>query len=593
VPALDGLRGVALLGVLFFHANNALPGGFLGVDLFFVLSGFLITSLLLAEHETNGHIGLSAFWVRRARRLFPALLSLMPAIALYGWFFAKPDELRGLRGDALATLGYVANWRAIFSHKSYWELFASPSPLEHTWSLSIEEQFYVVWPIVVTLLLRRGSRRAVLGVALVLTVVSVAATLALYNPAETSRAYLGTDTRAAGILLGAALASVARPGSEVTGRSARVLDALGIIAAIGLGVAWWKLTGQTAFLYHGGLWLTEVAGLVLIVCAMNGRRTVVGRVLSWQPLTLLGTISYGVYLWHWPVNVVLTSARLHVRGLPLHAIHFALTLLIAGVSYRFLEQPIRQRGLPFGRPLYMVPAAVALSVLLVVRATHARPPELAALPRLVVPPPAIEASSPPPPRFQIMVLGDSTANSLGWGLRGLQRPGVTVELRGQDGCTMLADLCGGPLWAAETKEVHPAATLVMLGGAFMHGTDSKGAWVNACHRQWDERFQGALAHRLEDLKSPDGQVWVVTIPYPLGVWEGTATHKQTDCINASIRKAASAVPEVRILDLAEHLCPGGVCALEFDGKEIRPDGVHYDIEGAHGMSSWVLEQIQL
>src|SRR5450432_4160027 len=175
VPALDGLRGIALLGVLFFHANGALPGGYLGVDLFFVLSGFLITSLLLAEHRETGRIALSAFWVRRARRLFPALLSLMPAVALYGRYFAKADELKVLRSQALATLAYVANWHAIFEHRSYWQLFAAPSPLEHTWSLSIEEQFYLVWPLLVVLLLRRGTSRSLLVVSLVLGALSMCA----------------------------------------------------------------------------------------------------------------------------------------------------------------------------------------------------------------------------------------------------------------------------------------------------------------------------------------------------------------------------------------------------------------------------------
>ena len=207
VPALDGLRGAALLGVLFFHADGALKGGYLGVDLFFVLSGYLITSILLAEHDATGKIVLSTFWVRRARRLFPALLSLMPAVAAYAWLLARADELKGIRADALATLGYVANWRAIFSHKSYWELFASPSPLEHTWSLSIEEQFYVVWPLVVALVLRRGSRGWVLALSLGLGALSMGAMALLFDPADTTRAYLGTDTRAAAILAGAALAA--------------------------------------------------------------------------------------------------------------------------------------------------------------------------------------------------------------------------------------------------------------------------------------------------------------------------------------------------------------------------------------------------
>src|SRR5262249_46993653 len=146
LPALDGLRGAAVIGVLFFH-DDRLRGGYLGVDLFFVLSGFLITSLLVAEQRAAGRIDLRAFWVRRARRLFPAVLALMPAVALYAALLAAPSELATIRADALATLGYAANWRSIFAGKSYWDLFNAPSPLEHTWSLAIEEQFYVAWPL--------------------------------------------------------------------------------------------------------------------------------------------------------------------------------------------------------------------------------------------------------------------------------------------------------------------------------------------------------------------------------------------------------------------------------------------------------------
>jgi peptidoglycan/LPS O-acetylase OafA/YrhL len=594
VPALDGLRGLALLGVLLFHANGALPGGYLGVDLFFVLSGFLITSLLLAEHRQTGRIGLSSFWARRARRLFPALLSLMPAIAIYGRFFAKPDELAGLRADALATLGYVANWRAILSHKSYWELFLAPSPLEHTWSLAIEEQFYVVWPLLVVLLLRRGTGRAVLVFALALIAVSVTAMIALFDPEQTSRAYLGTDTRAAGLLIGAALATVVSPNTSLPSRAVRPLDLMGAIAAVGLGAAWWKLSGDTPFLYHGGFWLTELAAVVLIVCSTIGPRSLVARILSFRLLTLLGTISYGVYLWHWPINVFLTPERVHVHGLWLHILHFAVTLAIACVSYRFIERPIRVRGVPFGRPIYMVPAAVALAVLLVVRATYAR--QASPLP---IPPPAraaaaesAVASVPSPPPFQIILLGDSTANSLGWGLRGMQAPGVAVDLKGQDGCTMLADLCGGPAWAKQVSDVHPDATLVVLGGAFMHGITVDGHWRKACHRQWDRKFQSSLVRRLADLRSPGGHVWAATIPYPLGVWEGPVIRAEVDCINTSIRSAAGSVPEVRVLELADQVCPKGACDLEFEGAVIRPDGVHYSIEGARGLSRWVLEQIR-
>ncbi len=569
--------------MLFFHANGALPGGYLGVDLFFVLSGFLITSLLLAEHRDTGGIVLASFWVRRARRLFPALLSLMPAVAVYGRFFAKPEELQGLRVDALATLGYVANWRAVFSHKSYWELFAAPSLLEHTWSLSIEEQFYVVWPLLVVLLLRRGTSRSLLVLALGLSALSMVAMLALFDPERVSRVYLGTDTRAAGILAGAALATVLSPNTAFQTRTVRRFDLLGVASLLGLGVAWWKLDGQSPFLYRGGFWLTELAVLVLIVCAVMGSKSLVARALSWRPLTLIGTISYGVYLWHWPVNVFLTEQRVHLHGLWLHVLQFATTFAIAIVSYRLLEHPIRMRGVPFGRPVYMVPSAIALAVLLVVRATHARP---------LSPTIPFSYSTSEPMTFRIALFGDSTANSLGWVLRGVHRPGVGVELLGQDGCTMLADTCGGPQWAQQRKDLHPNATLVFLGGAFLHGLPLDDGWRKPCYPGLDSKFQGILAQRLGDLKSEAGRVWAVTVPYPLGPYDNASFRTEVDCINTSIRQAAASVPGVQILDLAERLCPNGVCEREFDGSLIRPDGVHYAMDGGAGVSRWVLEQIQ-
>ncbi len=581
-----------MLGVLFFHAKGALPGGYLGVDLFFVLSGYLITSLLLAEHRDTGRIVLSTFWVRRARRLFPALLSLMPVIAIYGRFFAKPAELQALRADALATLGYVANWRAIFSHKSYWDLFTAPSPLEHTWSLSIEEQFYVAWPLVVVFVLKRHTSRAILVLALVLIALSMAAMVALFDPASPSRVYLGTDTRAGGILAGAALATLFAPNTTLRPATMRKLDAAGMLAALGLGIAWWKLEGSDPFLYRGGFWLTEIAALVLIACAASGSSSRVGRALSFRPLAFVGTISYGVYLWHWPVNVFVTAERVHFAGPWLHVVQFVITFAIAFGSYRFFEQPIRQHGVPFGRPFVTVPAAVALAVLLVVRATNAREVPANATSLAIV-----ENEKPPlpPPEsvtFRIMLVGDSTANSLGWGLRGVRRPGVAVELLGLDGCTMLGDTCRGEEWARQTSHHAPEATLVFVGGAYMHGITAEGRWRKACHRAWDDKFRDVLSSRLRDLQSEKGHVWAVTIPYPLGPWESSALNTEVDCINVAIRRAARAVPGVRVLDFAGRLCPKGVCQRELDGHVIRPDGAHFSIEGAAEVSRWVLDEIR-
>lgn len=599
---------MALLGVLFFHANAALPGGYLGVDLFFVLSGYLITSLLLAEHAETGTIVLKAFWIRRARRLFPALLSLLPAVALYCWLLAKPDELARVRGDAIAALAYVQNWRAIFAKTSYWELFAAPSPLEHTWSLSIEEQFYVVWPILVMVVVSRArtparGRVAVLAVSLLLALASAVAMILLFDPAKTSRAYLGTDTRATSILGGAILASILRPGTSLSPKQARALDALGALSLLGLGWAWARLKGQSPFLYHGGFWLTELGSLVLIACAVAGaRKSYIARVLALRPLTLVGTISYGLYLWHWPVNVALSFARVPWGNLWVHVLRFVVTFAIAIVSYRFLEKPIRTRGLPFGRPIYVVPAAVALSVILVVRATHARGR----------PGPAFDGdftTSRDASAFRILFLGDSTANSLAWTLRGVRRDGVAIDLRGKDGCTMVYDTCSDN-WEAATGEVAPHATVIFFGGAFMHGmTSTAGEWVKACHAEWDERFGTNLEKRLSALVSAghgahldgglDGgaassRIFMVTVPYGLGPWGGDDFHREVDCINADIRRAVAEVPEVEILDLADRLCPranGGVCQRDGAGGPIRPDGVHYDMAGARALSADLIDEL--
>jgi peptidoglycan/LPS O-acetylase OafA/YrhL len=200
MPALDGLRAVAVAGVLLYHGDVTWArGGYLGVDAFFVLSGFLITTLLLAEWRTNGAIDLVDFWRRRARRLLPALFLVLGAVALFAATWAPTDTLERLRGDAFATLGYVANWRFIWSSDSYFAQFSSPSPLQHVWSLAIEEQFYLVWPPAFLVLLRvtGGSRRAVLGITAGLAAGSALLMAVLFTPgADPSRVYYGTDTRA-------------------------------------------------------------------------------------------------------------------------------------------------------------------------------------------------------------------------------------------------------------------------------------------------------------------------------------------------------------------------------------------------------------
>ncbi len=584
LPALDGLRGLALLGVLLFHADGALPGGYLGVDLFFVLSGYLITSLLVAEQRDTGRIDLYAFWVRRCRRLFPALLSLMPAVAIYGKFFARPEDLQALRNEALASLAYVANWRAIIGEKSYWQLFSAPSPLEHTWSLSIEEQFYVVWPLLAVWLLPRRGSRALLVVSLVLVVVSAAAMWLLFLPGDNSRVYLGTDTRMGAIVAGAALAICWSPSRALETTRVRTLDAVGVVAALVLAAAWCFLRGTDPLLYRGGFWVTELCVLVLIACAAVGKRSFVARALSIRPLTWLGSLSYGVYLWHWPVNVFVSAERLHLHGFGLQAVRFGVTFAIALASYRFLEQPIRRHGVPFSRPHFVLPAAVTLAVLLIVRSTDARAtvvgkqtPELA----------AHEI------KYRILVVGDSTANSLGWGLRGLHQQGLKVDLFGKDGCSVIFDRCEGEKWAERARTLRPDVTIVYVGGAFLHGFHVESDWHTACHADWGRKLERVLTQRLGELALAPTRVFIATLPYAVGRYDNAEHREQIDCANVALRKAAAAVPSVGLLDVHAQLCPNGACQLELpNGEPLRPDGVHFSLDGAGGTARWVLERVR-
>jgi peptidoglycan/LPS O-acetylase OafA/YrhL len=244
-PALDGLRGVAVAAVVAFHLGH-LEGGFLGVDLFFVLSGFLITSLLLTEARWRGRVDLRRFWARRARRLLPALLVMLVGVAVLLMAFTPDGDRPRFRGDALATLGYAANWERMAGDLTYWDIFTQPSPLDHTWSLAIEEQFYLLWPLVALAVWRWRPRSGASHRARRLGAIAVGAALAslvllglTYSPVDTSRAYFGTDTRIGATLGGAALATVVAGRARRQGRPSAALD---VAAALALVVIGWSLT---------------------------------------------------------------------------------------------------------------------------------------------------------------------------------------------------------------------------------------------------------------------------------------------------------------------------------------------------------------
>jgi peptidoglycan/LPS O-acetylase OafA/YrhL len=358
--ALDGLRALAVLAVIGFHfAVPGFGGGFVGVDVFFVLSGFLITSLLLEEHAATGRIALGAFWLRRARRLLPGLffmvgvVSLVPLVgSLLHWPLALDSvDLSRVRGDALASLAYLANWFQISLGSNYFTQWSPPNVLAHTWSLAIEEQFYLVWPILTTVLIRGGLvRRRSWGVAVTVTVavVSLIAMALLYgpSPAALARVYFGADTRLFDLAGGAALAWWVAGRELVCSRRHSAagwssLAALGVATLVG-GVASESSIEPRSWMFRGGFLLVTVATISLLL-ALSFASPRLSCVLSWRPLRLVGRVSYGLYLWHWPIAVFVTPEFTGCQGGELLALRTALLVTVTTLSFVAIEQPFRRR----------------------------------------------------------------------------------------------------------------------------------------------------------------------------------------------------------------------------------------------------------
>ena len=375
MPGIDALRAVAVLAVFLYHANVTwIPGGFLGVDVFFVISGYLITTLLLEEFRRNGHIDVVQFWLRRALRLLPAV-GVVIAVTFLAAAILTPDGLLGLRGDAVASLFYVNNWHLIISDQSYFQEFARPSLFRHLWSLAVEEQFYLLWPLAFAAgMMLLGRRRLLLGV-LAGALASTLLMALLFDPgSDPIRAYYGTDTRAAPLLVGVALALVWSPWglSERTGRWApAALDAGGALALLLLIGAFIGVNEFDTGLYRGGF-LAVALATGLLVAALAHPAARIGAVLGRRPMLWVGLRSYSFYLWHWPV-LMLTRPGIDVplHGTVLTLLQLALVLALSDLSYRYVEEPFRRRdrapSLPGGirvtRPALGV--AVVMTVLFI------------------------------------------------------------------------------------------------------------------------------------------------------------------------------------------------------------------------------------
>jgi peptidoglycan/LPS O-acetylase OafA/YrhL len=352
MPGLDGLRALAVLAVIAYHEQFGwAPGGLLGVGVFFTLSGYLITDLLLGQWARSGGLNLGDFWLRRARRLLPALFVMLAVVT--AWItVVSPARLASLRGAVAGDATYSSNWYYIYTHNSYFARFAPPGPFDHLWSLAVEEQFYLVWPwlLLAGVFFLRGRRpSAVRWLALptlALAAASAVAMLTLYHPGyDPTRIYEGSDTRACGLLTGAALAMVWP--SRRTARTAlwkRVaLDGAGFAGLAVIGLMIWRVGQYSAFTYQGGLVLLSVA-TAGVVAAAACPGALVGAALGWTPLRWIGVRSYGIYLWHYPV-IILTSPANSAEDLPRAALQIAASIGIAALSWHFVEEPIRHGAL--------------------------------------------------------------------------------------------------------------------------------------------------------------------------------------------------------------------------------------------------------
>lgn len=609
ISALDGLRGVAIAGVVAFHAG-VLPGGFLGVDLFFLLSGYLITSILLREQNSTGNVALAHFWTRRARRLVPAVLVLVAAAQFWARTRALPSELSVLNGQSVAAVVYASNWFNILFDVGYWSVGTGNSPLNHLWSLAIEEQFYIVFPLLLVLMLRFGKVRvktfAWLSVAL--TVVSFSLTPIFFALFGANRAYFGTDSRAGAILIGATLAAFAFNASRLPentnhsappgAKGALIAGMLAIPATLVIAALWASMTTAAPSLYRGGLALHGFCSVAVIAAVLLNPNAVYVRVLQYRPLVWLGERSYSLYLWHWPLMVVLTPAVTGLHGVAHLLMVGGAIALATMLSYEVVEHPIRYSKLSGARLI----AALAV-------------------PALIVTSSALFLQPPPPPQFgtnalitqgrggvRLMLVGDSWARNLGIALAKVDSTHrLSILNMGKGGCgiadarreqsiekgdfeTPIDCLMWHDTWRNTVERVRPEVAILNVGNwdQAPQDFDGTGQYVGACHPLFAERYARQLDKAVSVLGERGARVFVLTIRDNDGR-EGSGP----DCMNKLLRATVKrhATEGVELLDQYAQLCTNHLCPNFADGEPVYDVSGHLGDKAQRRIAIWVLNSV--
>jgi len=663
LPALDGVRAFAVIAVMMYHGGLSFTtGGFLGVDTFFVLSGFLITSLLLGEWRQTLTIKLSAFWARRARRLLPALLLMMLFVALLVGVIVPSGTYPSLRLDALSTLFYVSNWHFLLIGSNYFNETAPQSPLIHTWSLAVEEQFYLVWPLVVLAILRfTKNLRVLLGVCCAFALASAIEAFVLFQPGGSNiRIYYGTDTRSQCLFIGAALAValiMAGQKGQASGRlrsgefwrpasgPMRSLCAFLGVAGAGVAILMWATTSTTSsFPYQGGFFVMGLATAGVILAIIGAPRTMIPRFLSLPPIRYIGRISYGLYIWHWPLFVCFDASRTGLTGYPLFVVRVIITFAVAAFSYHMIERPIRQGTfIQQAQALIAVPASVIVVIIATVVATTGATGAVTTSP----PPPTSTSSSTPAttptsgavtttpttaaPPVRVLMLGDSTALTLGEGLGttqvmskydyslsdlGILGCGVAfgpeVELMGERYTT--TSVCDGtpyspsePLkqqpypyqWLSAMGVTRPNVVVLLAGRWEDVNREYDGQWTNILNPKFAAYVKQRLQAASELVTSAGVRMVFMTAPctdegeQPDGAPWPEDNPARVDLYNHLVREVAAEFPITdSVVNLNGLVCPGGKYTSTFHGVTIRnTDGIHFTIQSGEVLAPYLMPAI--
>ncbi len=628
IPGLDGLRGLlVLLGPIIFHARpDFLPGGILAIDVFFVISSYLITSIALHEWRSTENINLVAYAGRRVRRLLPALLIASTSLALYLVIRADQTLTARWTGSLVSTLSYSANWFEIFSGVSYFQQFDNPSPMYHAWSFAIEEQFYLFAPFFLLFCLkffRSQGVRVLVSLSALLALASGATMSVLYTGGDPTRVYYGTDTRAQALFVGMALAGIIfLRGNPRTTVGRGVTLTAGYIGVIAFVISVFTVSEQSSWMFnYGGFLGIAIIAAVMIVAISQPSTGPLHVFCQWGPLRWLGRISYGVYLFHWPIYlVVITPRRLETTGG--FAIGLLLTVVVAGLSFHFIEQPIMRRRMPFSiRRLHPWPATCA--VLAITGVTFAallganaqRPVEIK---QVLIP----TSESSPNDELRILVVGDSVSKQIGEALNDwstTNKGKIVVYNKSHDGCVItryglkripggevgeVGDLCSAWDVAVDPEQLSDPDVISWVSSAAQFRPDVVIGYITA----WDacDRLVPSLGSEWTHVGKANFDEYVKR-EYRLATEVLTSTGAKMIWLSgAHVDRKITPQNDPARIDALNDLVVQATAGLRVEfgdfpafvgtigakrDREIRRDGLHLSDSGKTQVASWLTSEI--